>query len=117
MTPFTWTDDYSRTDPSTHVARNKQVRPKLRVFRVSFDVKFEDLDVLFDWLLHTPSRSSIHDLAFSTLQVPAIKAYTNPLRQPSIDFVNAIAPSVSTLKIDCRGRCITLQISKDPRPS
>ena len=22
MTPFTWTDDYSRTDPSTHVARN-----------------------------------------------------------------------------------------------
>ena len=23
MSPFTWTDDYSRTDPSTHVARNR----------------------------------------------------------------------------------------------
>ncbi|TBU45481.1 hypothetical protein BD309DRAFT_712571 [Dichomitus squalens] len=35
-----------------------QKRPVLRVFRIRFDLTQEELDVLFHWLLQTPSRLS-----------------------------------------------------------
>ncbi|TBU23543.1 hypothetical protein BD311DRAFT_810669 [Dichomitus squalens] len=79
-----------------------QKRPVLRVFRIRFDLTQEELDVLFHWLLQTPSRLSIRDLAFSTLHLPFVKSHKGPLRQPCIDFVDTVAPSVSTLRIDCR---------------
>ena len=80
-------------------------RPALRVFDICFENTYEELDVLFHWLLQTPSRTSIRDLAFSTVRNSSSNTHeSRHLRIGSLDFISALALSVSTLRIDCDGK-------------